>query len=226
MPRKSLLRFYAFSAFSSLAILLCLSVWPGRALSADQTIAGKSFSVRDRSGGSDAGARRVGVTAVERGSSHTIVGDPAARRGDAGDHRERDERDQPERSTCRRRSGATTRGPLATRFTYRDPKGTNGAVTKAHIRRSRGGKFSIRAVDRRVRRIASSLWTWCRPTTARTRYALLTIGGGGDRYCVQYGADGRVRNRGAVSFRVDEADVGGLPGAGRPVRCRSVVGVE
>ena len=34
MPRKSVLRFSALPAFSSLAILLCLSVWPGGALSA------------------------------------------------------------------------------------------------------------------------------------------------------------------------------------------------
>ena len=34
MSLKTVLRLSAFSAFSSLAILLCLSVWPGRALSA------------------------------------------------------------------------------------------------------------------------------------------------------------------------------------------------
>ena len=51
MRRKSVLRFFALSALSSLALLLCLSVCPGRALSADQAIAGKLFSVREDSGG-------------------------------------------------------------------------------------------------------------------------------------------------------------------------------
>ena len=142
MPRKTVLRFFAFSAFSSLAILLCLSVRPGLALSADQTIAGKSFSVTDRSGGSDAGARRVGVRAVERGSSHTIVGDPSLDGSTleiiANGTNATSQTFNLPASGWRERDGGS-------RFTYRDPKGTNGAVTKAHIRRSRGGKFSIRA---------------------------------------------------------------------------------
>ena len=90
---------------------------------------------------------------------------------------------------------------------YRDPKGTNGAVKKAHIRRSGGGKFSISAaIDGRKGTVDV-----VPPDDGTDAYAVLTIGGGGDRYCVQYGAGGRVRNQGAVSFRVANPTAKGCP---------------
>lgn len=209
MPQKSLLRFFVLSAFSSLAFLLCLSVWPGRALSADQTIAGKSFSVIDRSGGCDEGARRVGVRAVERGSSHTIVGDPSVDGATLeiianGTNAARQSFDLPASEWS-----ADTNTP-GTRFTYRDPKGTNGPVKKAHIRRSGGGKFSIGASIDGAKDSVESLDV-VPPDSGTDGYAVLTLGGGGDRYCMQFGADGKVRNRGRVSFRVVNPTSEGCP---------------
>ncbi|MDG2307686.1 MAG: DUF1566 domain-containing protein [Candidatus Binatia bacterium] len=169
----------------------------------DQAVLGKSFWVRDATGGSDPQARQVGFHAKERGSSHTIVGDPAVDGATleiiANGTNATSQTFNLPASGWRERDGGS-------RFTYRDPKGTNGAVTKAHIRRSRGGKFSIRAVIDGQKGTVDVV----PPDDGTDAYALLTIGGG-DRYCVQYGADGRVRNRGAVSFRVDKPTSEGCP---------------
>ena len=53
------------------------------------------------------------------------------------------------------------------------------------------------------------------PNDGTDAYGVLTLGGG-DRYCAQFGADGRVRNRGTVSFGVANPTSEGCPPAPTP----------
>lgn len=169
-----------------------------------QEVRGKSFSARDGSGGNDPQARQLRFQAREPDSSNAIVGNPALDGAKLevianGTNATVQTFDLPA-SGWRERDGGS-------RFTYRDPKGANGAVKRAHIRRSDGGKFSLGAA------IDGSKGTVdvVPPDEGTDAYAVLKIGGGGDRYCVQFGADGRVRNKGAVSFRVVNPTAKGCP---------------
>jgi hypothetical protein len=84
-------------------------------------------------------------------------------------------------------------GP-GTRFSYGDPGGENGPVTRAQIRPSPSGLLSIRADL--VGRSAAVPLDVVPPNDGTDGFLVLEIGGG-DRYCIKYGADGNVRNRGA-----------------------------
>jgi hypothetical protein len=80
-------------------------------------------------------------------------------------------------------------------------------VTRARILQSPSGLFSI-AADIVGRSAALPLDV--PPNDGTDGFLVLEITGG-DRYCVKYGADGNVQNRGAGLFRVTNPVAGGCP---------------
>jgi len=172
-----------------------------------QTIRGHSLLVRDDSLGTDPIKRRVQARAKEKGSDATIVGDPTV----AGATLEIVANGANPTSQTFVLPAAFWRkssGIPGIRFQYGDPRGENGPVTGAQIRQSSGGLFSIR-VDVAGRSGILPLDV-VPPNDGTDGFVVLEITGG-DRYCVQYGADGRVRNRGAGWFRVTSPTAEGCP---------------
>ena len=117
---------------------------------ADQTILGKSFSVKAKPG--DARKTNVDGSASEKRSDNTVVGDPTAA-GSAGGAilTVFASGGTPTMQTFVLDQGMTGKGKpfwsgsADKGFSYQDPKGEQGAVTSVSIKKSPSGMFSIKA---------------------------------------------------------------------------------
>ena len=117
---------------------------------ADQTILGKSFSVKAKPG--DAHKTNVDGSASEKRSDNTVAGDPTAA-GSAGGAilTVFANGGTPTVQTFVLDQGMTGKGKpfwsgsADKGFSYQDPKGEQGAVTSVSIKKSPSGMFSIKA---------------------------------------------------------------------------------
>jgi hypothetical protein len=170
---------------STLALALLATAVYG----ADQTILGLSFVTK---GSTLPRGRKVLVTAKEGASPNTIVGDPTASgatlvvTAHGG---------TPSTQTfllpAPNWKGSATRG-----FTYKDRRGTAGAVRVVKIALTRRGKFVITALATGK----TGTLDIVPPDPGTDACALLGIVGG-DSYSVRFGPDSQITNRGAKLFR-------------------------
>jgi hypothetical protein len=210
-------RIASLSALAA-ALSMMLAGWAG---AADQTILGRSFTVKNPS---TPERRKVTGAAKEVDSSATIVGNPTVPSsvggafpgspGGAiltvianGDH--------PTSQVFGLKQGTTSTGKPFWRvstgntgFKYKDPKGDQGAVKVVLIKRTPGGVFSIKAVIRGMNGTLNVV----PPNLGTDGFITLLLGGGGDRYCVKYGSDGGVKNDGDRLFKVRRPVIEGCPG--------------
>jgi hypothetical protein len=172
---------------------------PRPASAADQTILGKQLVVKnpvsyrpDR--------RKLVVTAKEAGSSATLVGDPTVA-GATVTLTANGGTPSVESFSLAGGTSALTgqpfwRGDIVHGFQYKDPRGENGPVIAALLKKSDTGVFQINAVA------VGKLWDIAPPPDPGTDGCMrLDIGGGGDTYHVRF-ADGQVTNDGAKQFKV------------------------
>lgn len=181
------------------------------AVAADQLLHGVSLSVKDP--GLGPAARTVAALAREAQSPETIVGDPTlpGSAGGAlltltlnGTH--------PTSQTFVLPQGTTSRGspfwsPLAGGgFKYKDPKGEQGPVKLLTIKRAASALFAIKLLVTG----AHGQVDLVPPDPGTDAYLTVTITGG-DRYCVAFGADGKVGNAGPRGFKVRRPISEGCP---------------
>ncbi len=194
---RSFSRFLAAAAGIACAASLAFAV--------DQTILGKSLTVK----GGSAAKRKVTAVASEKNSPNTLVGDPTSRAGSvtgallgqagsaggalleivvSGPSASSSDSFQLSQGTSSIGkpfwSGDATKG-----FRYKDPKGDQGAVKSVSIKRSAGGKFSIKA------KLSGKNGTInvVPPNPGDFGRLVLTLAQG-DRYSVQFGPESDFKN--------------------------------
>lgn len=191
------------------ALLLAL---PLQATAADQAILGKSLAVTSPPAGGS-GYRKLVARAVEPRSPQTIVGDPTApvTSGAALLHI-RLEGATPSEATFTLAPGLARDGAPFWRttkpagFEYTDRFYEQGPVRRLRLRKETNG--TIRLVLK-LKAIASTL-ALAPPNPGTQGWVLLQLGSG-DRYCVRFGPDALVRNRGERAMRVTRVASEGCP---------------
>jgi hypothetical protein len=173
-----------------------------------QSIRGKSFRISDPSAGGDPTQRRVRIWAQEQGSSNPLVGDPRVE-GATLEIIANGASPTAQTFSLPPELWRAIPGKRGQSFRYHDPLGEAGPVTRAFLRSSDKGVLVIRAqID--GRRGATQPLELTPPDDGTDAYAVLRILGG-DRYCVKFGSDGTVTNRGARSFAVSNPIAEGCP---------------
>jgi len=183
-------------------------VFAGLTFAAEQSILGKSFSVQDREPGVDPTKRKISVSGLEKNSPGTVVGDPT-RMGSPGGavlllvangaHSSTQTFMLAQGTTAAGKpfwAGNATKG-----FTYKDPKGEQGAVKSVSIKRSSRGTFSVKVAVSGKGGSVSVL----PPDPGTDGCAALTLGqttGAGDRYSLLFGPESKIKNAGDEFFGV------------------------
>jgi phospholipase C len=183
----------------SFALLGILVVMPVSVHAANQTILGNSLGVFDTS---TPDKRKVSLSAKEKASPNTIVGDVLANGATlnlrltglpvAGE-------------SFNLPSGISTQtgkpfwsGDAVKGFKYKDAKGENGPVASAALS-TKGGTFALKVtITSKFTAVAT-----VPPNPGADGCALFTIGGGGDSYSVNF-ASGKPNNKGAKSFKISK----------------------
>jgi hypothetical protein len=170
----------------------------GLAYAADQTILGNSLTVKNPS---TPDKRKITGKAKEKGSPNTIVGNPVLLGGtltvSAGGGTPSSQLFALPQGT----SGITGKqfwsGDAIKGFKYKDPKGENGAVKVAQIKKTPSGNFSIKIVA--SGKLGAVLVT---PPNPGTNGCVLLGLNGGDTYSVAFKVgDGLVTNKGALLYK-------------------------
>jgi hypothetical protein len=186
------------------AMLLALAA--GSALAADQTILGKSLTVKNPA---TPDRRKVSVQAKEVGSPNAIVGNPTTTGGTLtigvnGAN--------PSMQTFLLPQGVSIQGkPFwkavgANGYKYKDSKGEQSAVKTVLIKKTPSGTFAIKAI------VAGKLdgsTVIVPPNPGTDGCAVLTISAG-DAYHMKFGNDGLVKNVGSRLFKVRKPQTEGL----------------
>ncbi len=173
-----------------MATAALLACGAGAALAADQTILGKAFTVKNPA---TPDRRKVVVVGKEAGSPNTLVGDPTANgatltiNANGG---------TPSSQTFVLNQGTSSVAkPFwtavgTTGFKYRDPKGDQGPVKLAFIKKAPSGTFAIKAI------VAGKLdggTVIVPPDPGTDACAVLSINLG-DAYNVSFGSDSIIKN--------------------------------
>jgi hypothetical protein len=170
----------------------------GLAYAADQTILGNSLTVKNPS---TPDKRKITGKGKEKGSPNTIVGNPVLLGGSltvsAGGGTPSSQVFALPQGT----SGVTGKqfwsGDAIKGFKYKDPKGENGAVKVAQIKKTPSGNFSIKIVA--SGKLGAVLVT---PPNPGTNGCVLLGLNGGDTYSVAFKVgDGLVTNKGALLYK-------------------------
>lgn len=177
---------------------------PVLALAAEQLVLGNKLLIRDPG---TAEKRKVLVKAREKGSTNTIVGDPATN-GATLTITANGATASSQLFTLPGGASPTTGRPFwggdALRgFSYKDARGENGAVKKLKIKAA-GGTFQL------VATLAGKLGaiTVLPPDPGTDACVVFEIGGG-DAYSVLFGADARIDNKGATIFKASKPTLEG-----------------
>jgi hypothetical protein len=192
------LRRHAAPTALALAILASLAgTGSPLADAAEQTILGSLLTMRDPG---TATGRSVNAAAVERDSGNTVVGSPLT---GGGVLEILANGASPSGQTFTLPQGTNSAGKpywtaVGTRgYQYRDPRGENGPVKSAQIQKTSSGSLVLRAsVSAKNGDVDVAP-----PAPGSDGCVALTLSGG-DRYSVKFGADGTVKNNGALSFSV------------------------
>src|SRR5262245_15531833 len=188
--------------FSKLAALAGgIAFAAGLAYAADQTILGKSLTVKNPTG--DNAQRFIKGSGKEKGSSGTLTGDPtlSGTAGGAfldifanGTHPSQQRFPLPQGTSSTGKPFWTKAGSPAIAFKYKDAKGDQGPVKSLIIKKTANGLFSIKA------KLTGKNGTIdVKPPDSGTDGCLaLKIGMGsvatGDRYSVQFGPESKIKN--------------------------------
>jgi hypothetical protein len=180
-------------AFGSLLVFAA-----GLVYAADQTILGNSLTVKNPS---TPDKRKVIGKAKEKASPNTIVGDPTMNGGTltitVGGGTPSSQTFLLPQGTSTITGKAFWSGDAVKGFKYKDPKGENGAVKSAQIKKTASGNFSIKAVVNG--KLGAVLIT---PPNPGTNGCVLLSITGGDSYSVKFGVgDGLVTNKGATLYK-------------------------
>jgi hypothetical protein len=184
------------------------------AIAADQTIRGKAYTVKS---GSNPSQRKVVGVGTEKNSANTLVGNPTAPGSAGGAILELSAAGaNPSSQSFTLPQGVAANGkPFWVQsgnitYKYKDPKGEQGPVKAVIIKRSLSGSFSIRA-------IVSGRYAPLNvvpPNPGVSGCMALDLGisplAAGDRYSVQFGPDGKVKNNGAKLFQVKKPTLEGI----------------
>jgi hypothetical protein len=193
------------------------------AFAAEQTILGRSLTVKDPKPGVDATKRRIASASKEKGSSATIVGDPTLA-GSAGgailqvfafgatSSNQSFVLPQGTSSTGKPFWTATdTNGPG---FKYKDPRGENGPVESVRLKRSPSGKFSIK-VEITGKNGPVNVVPPNPGTSGCVALKLGMAASAGDRYSLQFGPESEFTQNSASIFRARKPQLLGVcPGGG------------
>jgi len=180
----------------------------GLAFAADQTILGKSLTVKQKPG--DATSRKITGSAKEKGSSNTFVGDPtvASANPNSPGGAFLDIFANGANSTSQRfalpNGSWKASGPNA--FKY---KGTSGAVKSVTIKRTPSGNFSIKA--KILGKGGPVDVVPPNPGDSGCMALLLKNGASdGDRYSVQFGPESQIKNSADKSFKAKKPTAEGV----------------
>jgi hypothetical protein len=168
----------------------------GLAYAADQTILGSSFLVKNPS---TSDKRKFVGKGKESGSPNTIVGNPVSLGGSvtisAGGG-------TPSTQVFLLPQGTSVTGKpfwsgdAVKGFKYKDPKGDQGAVKVAQIKKAASGTFSIKVVA-----VGKNGPITVLPPNPGTSGCILLVLNGGDSYSVQFGPTSLITNKGALLFK-------------------------
>jgi hypothetical protein len=176
----------------------------GLAYAADQTILGNTFLVKNPS---TADKRKIIGKAKESGSPNTIVGNPTVTGGSLTITASGGTPSAQVFLLPQGTSGITGKpfwsGDAIKGFKYKDPKGENGAVKVAQMKKAPSGVFSIKTVV--AGKLGPVLVTPPNPGTSGC--VLLGINGG-DTYSIAF-SSGQITNKGAILFKVKKPTLEG-----------------
>ena len=182
---------------------------PILAFGADQALLGKSLVVKSPPG-NDPGYRKIVARAVDTG---TLSGDPTAPVNSAGGMLQvLLEGATPSRQTFTLPHGTARDGrPFwrdagGTGFEYVDRYREHGPVEKVRLRRAANGTMRLAV---KIKGAANAVAV--SPPNPGTAGAITLALGEGDRYCVRFGPDGRIRNRDDRGFAVTKVTSEGCP---------------
>jgi hypothetical protein len=174
------------------------------AYAADQTILGKSFSVKAKPG--DPSKTKVAGSASEKDSPNTLVGDPTAEGSAGGAILEIFVNGGTSASQSFVLSQGTNSkgkpfwsGDAVKGFKYSDSKGEQSAVKSVSISLSKNGTFSIK-VSVSGKNGPVSILPPNPGTDACLAVQLGVDGTSGDRYSVQFGPESKITNKGDTLF--------------------------
>jgi hypothetical protein len=175
------------------------------AYAADQTILGSQLLVKNPS---TAAKRKVVGKGKEVGSPNTIAGNPTVSGGvlvvtaNGG---------TPSAQTYllpQAVSGITGKsfwsGDAIKGFKYKDPKGENGPVKVAQIKKSASGTFAIKTVI-----VGKNGLILVTPPNPGTGGCVLLGLNGGDTYSIQFGPTSQITNKGTILFKAKKPTVEG-----------------
>lgn len=208
----------SFSRF--LAVATGIACAAGLAFAAEQTILGKSLTVKDPKPGVDATKRKIAGVGKEKGSPNTIVGNPtlAGSAGGAilqvfafGGTSSNQAFVLPQGTSSTGKPFWSQAG--TTGFKYKDSKGDQGPVKSVSLKRSASGAFSIKAKVAAKNGPVNVVPP--NPGTSGCVALKLGIGAAGDRYSLQFGPDSQIKNSGAKLFKAKKPTLEGVcPGGG------------
>ena len=199
----------SFSKFLAIAAGLGCAV--SLAFAADQTILGKSLTVKQKPG--DATSRKVTGEGIEKGSPNTLVGDPTIGAGSTsgailqvfanGAMSSAQTFPLPQGNSS---TGKPFWSQSGNGFRYKDPKGDQGPVKSVSIKATPSGKFSIKV------KVAAKHGTVnvVPPNPGATGCIALKLGGGGDRYSVDFGQTSQIKNVDDKLFKAKKPTVEGI----------------
>ena len=191
------------------------------AFAAEQTILGKSVTVKDPKPGVDATKRKIAGAAKEKNSDNSLVGNPtlAGSAGGAilqvfafGASSSNQVFVLPQDTTSTGKAFWNAAGD--TGFKYKDGKGEQGPVKSVIVKLSPSGEFSIKV------KIAAKNGpiTVVPPNPGTSACVALKLGisaAAGDRYSIQFGPDSDIKNSGATLFKAKKPTQQGVcPGGG------------
>src|SRR5262249_39086848 len=169
------------------------------AYAADQTILGKSRTVKDPTAGVDPLKRSIKGSAKEKGSSSPLVGNPtlAGSAGGAlldifanGTHPTSQEFPLPQGVSSTGKPFWSASG--STGFKYKDSKGDQGPVKSVVVKKSANGAFSIKVKLTGKNGTINVI----PPNTGTSGCMALKLGtsaAAGDRYSVQFGVESKIK---------------------------------
>lgn len=180
---------------------------PSPASAADQTVLGRSLIVKNPS---TFEKRRLKVIGSEKGSLNTLVGNPAL---NGASVRVVLQGANPTDATYALPQGVDVTGKTfwsllssGDGYRYKDGRGEQGPVKTLSLRASPAGftiKGSLQGKNGGLANVP--------PNPGTNAWVTVTIGGGGDRYCVQFGLDSVVTNKDSRLFKAKKATIAGCP---------------
>ncbi len=177
----------------------------GLAYAADQTILGSSFLVKNPS---TPDKRKIIGKGKESGSPNTIVGNPTVAGGTLTISASGGTPTAQIFPLPQGTSGVTGKqfwsGDAVKGFKYKDPKGENGPVKVAQIKKAPSGVFSIKTV------VAGKLGTvLVVPPNPGTSGCVLLGLNAGDTYSVRFGPDSQITNKDGILFKAKKPTLQG-----------------